>query len=389
MIKSTLFIILVSSFVILSSCYKEEFETSSSVSIDFSTDTVAFDTIFTKIGSVTKRFKVYNSYNKTLKISSIIVAGGKDSPFKLNINGLPGIEFKDIKILPKDSLYVFAEVTIDPVNSNLPMLVNDSIIFTTNGNESDVKLVAFGQDVHFLRDKMIKTQTWRNDKPYLIYDYVGLDSNEVLTIEKGTRIHLHDKAGLVILGTLKIEGTHDEPVVFTSDRKDRGYAVSAGQWEGIILNPPSKNNVINYAVLKNSIRGLQVGVPDDEPQAMVDVELRNTIIQNSSFCGILGFYPDITAYNTVITDCGTSAIIAFQGGKYNMYHCTISNIGSYSSFYGENIYYNGAHSAPSVMLWNYYDYFPTVDELLNLSFVPSVSNLEEANFFNCIITGTR
>ena len=38
--------------------------------LSFSADTLVFDTVFTTIGSVTKRLKIYNNSNKTLKIAS-------------------------------------------------------------------------------------------------------------------------------------------------------------------------------------------------------------------------------------------------------------------------------------------------------------------------------
>jgi len=55
----------------------------------FSSDTVMFDTIFTSIGSATRNFRVINPYDTDLTIDLIKLAGGEDSKFRININGIP------------------------------------------------------------------------------------------------------------------------------------------------------------------------------------------------------------------------------------------------------------------------------------------------------------
>ena len=114
------------------SCEKEEFNTSFDANLIFSIDTILFDTVFTTIGSATQKFTVKNPYNKNLKISSIYLAGGENSPYRLNIDGYPGVRLDNIELREKDSLYIFVEITIDPNNSDLPLVVKDSIIFSFN-----------------------------------------------------------------------------------------------------------------------------------------------------------------------------------------------------------------------------------------------------------------
>src|SRR6056297_1754026 len=74
-------------FFCLISCTKEEFVTDSSSSLEFSTDTVFFDTIFSTVGSVTRQLRVYNPYDKDYKLSRIYLARGGVSDFRLNIDG--------------------------------------------------------------------------------------------------------------------------------------------------------------------------------------------------------------------------------------------------------------------------------------------------------------
>src|SRR5687768_869327 len=113
-------VVLLAFISILPSCKKEKEITDSSAKLSFSLDTVFFDTIFTTIGSATKRFLVYNDHDRPINISSIALANGSGSKFRINVDGLPGIAHTNIKIAAKDSMFVFVEVTLDPTNVNNP-----------------------------------------------------------------------------------------------------------------------------------------------------------------------------------------------------------------------------------------------------------------------------
>lgn len=119
--------------------------------LNFSEDTVLFDTVFTQVGSATRQLKIYNPYKKKLLVKRIWLAGGANSQFKLNIDGVPGNMATDIELMPNDSLYIFVEVTVNPLNVNSPMIVSDSVFFETNESIQDVDLVAWGQDAHYIR----------------------------------------------------------------------------------------------------------------------------------------------------------------------------------------------------------------------------------------------
>ena len=49
----------------------DDYSTNPDLRLDFSTDTLSFDTVFTTIGSATKHFKVYNPHNENLRIESV------------------------------------------------------------------------------------------------------------------------------------------------------------------------------------------------------------------------------------------------------------------------------------------------------------------------------
>lgn len=59
----------------LPSCIEDNFTTSSSDTLVFSTDTLSFDTVFTGETTATHRFLVYNRHKKQLRISDISIDG--------------------------------------------------------------------------------------------------------------------------------------------------------------------------------------------------------------------------------------------------------------------------------------------------------------------------
>jgi len=157
--KYLLYIFVAIISITLFSCEDEGYVTSPDAQLKFSTDTITFDTIFTTIGSTTRRFTVQNPYSEPVLISSIRLAGGEMSNFRLNINGVVGDELYDLEVPGHDSIYVFVEVTVDPTGQNMPMVVQDSILFSTNANLQDVKLIAYGQDFTLIKGQTID-RTW-------------------------------------------------------------------------------------------------------------------------------------------------------------------------------------------------------------------------------------
>lgn len=109
-----------------SGCNPEE-NFNDAATLRFSVDTLQFDTVFTELGQTTLRFKVYNTLNEPIRVKRIFVAGGQSSPFRVNIDGSAGQEFRDLTIGANDSAYIFAKVYINPNGSNQPLVVKDSI----------------------------------------------------------------------------------------------------------------------------------------------------------------------------------------------------------------------------------------------------------------------
>ncbi|MCF8370566.1 MAG: hypothetical protein K9H64_03015 [Bacteroidales bacterium] len=359
-------IILIPVLAILFSCQKENVINNKDITLEFSTDTIMFDTVFTEIGSTTKRFTVKNPENGTITIDEIKLAGGDNSIFRLNVNGIVANTVEDMEIRGKDSIFIFVEVSTDSTHENLPMVREDSILFRVHDSEQQVKVIAFGQDYILKKREFLTTQTWTAELPYLIFDYIVVDSLQTLTIEEGCQLHFHHQASLYVLGTLIVKGSVNNPVVFQGDRLEYMYDDVPGQWGYIHLVSGSHDNEIDYAVIKNAIIGIQVDTFFNTAPTLV---ISNTKIENMNAVGLYAQGAKIQASNCVFSNCGQYSAALAIGGDYQFYHCTFGNYWSYSN-----------RVTPSVIINNYYE---DVNENIH------IRPIENAYFANCIIYGNR
>ena len=353
----------------LFSCEDEKYLSSSDAKLLFSVDTVMFDTVFTTIGSTTQHLKIYNPFDQKILISSVKLAKGETSNFRLNINGISANEVQNLEIAPFDSMYIFVEVTVDPSGQNLPLVVKDSIEFITNSNPQHVDLVAWGQDFKLIKRQILKSTTWTNDKPYLVYNYAFVDSNATLTIEPGTKIYFHKDAGLYVKGKVLAKGTVENPICFYGDRLEDVYANVPDQWNGVLLYSGSKNNEFSNVEIKNANIGLQVG--NIENEGFATVKLTNTKIQNMAYAGIFALKSDIVANNCLVTNCGFYAVALLVGGNYEFNHSTIAN---YWGGYGFK-----ARSTPAVLISNILSVSKDKPDY--------IGDIAKADFNNSIIAG--
>ena len=110
----------------IASCRHDDFIADADVKLRFSEDTLIFDTVFASVGSITLVMQVYNDYSSDVRITSLRLANGNSSYYRLNVDGQPGRAFTDVEIPANDSIFIFCEVTIDPSSDNIPFVVTDS-----------------------------------------------------------------------------------------------------------------------------------------------------------------------------------------------------------------------------------------------------------------------
>jgi len=313
----------ISLLLLYSSCRKDSFITSGDARVTITSDTLKYDTLFVTMGSTYRSFKVINENNQKLRLSSLKLFGGAGSVYKMNVDGVSGTQFNNIEIEPNDSVYVFAQVNVNPSAANLPFILRDSIEITYNGKRKVVQLEAWGQNAHFYRDKVITAnETWNNDLPYVILGSLLVNTNQTLTINKGCRIYVHADAPIVVDGSLVVNGLKDtvDRVYFAGDRLDEPYKNYPASWPGIFFRTTAKDNVLNYAVVKNAyqalaLQNLQTG---GNPKLI----LNECIIDNAYDAGIISLNSSIRARNSLISNCGRNLYLV-QGGNYQFTHCTV------------------------------------------------------------------
>lgn len=303
------------------SCRKEDFITSSDARLATSIDTLRFDTVFTSVGSVTRMVKIKNLNNQKLRLSSVALAGGVNSSFRLNINGNPSLELRDIEVAANDSIYLFVSVRIDPTINDLPFVVQDSVRIQFNGNTRYIQLEAFGQNANFLRHQVIRNNTtFTNNLPYVILGSLRVDTTATLTIQPGTRIYVHADAPILVDGSLRCLGTASEPIQFAGDRLDPDYRDLPASWPGIYLRNSSQQNLMQYTQVRNAFQAVVVEGP--AVGGAVKLRMEQSIIDNAFESGLTGINTRIEAVNCLISNCGRNVNLVL-GGEYAFTHCTM------------------------------------------------------------------
>ena len=383
--------------ITVSSCRKDFTTIPNFGNLEFSKDTVFLDTIFTNIGSSTYTLKVYNRNSKTITIPSIQLENGITSNYRLNVDGIPGKSFSDIDILARDSIFIFIETTVD-VNTISNPLYTDRILFDNGENQQDVDLVTLVQDAHFIypgKDPIsmkidslsldgnpttIKGRfltdaelQFTNQKPYVIYGYAAVPADKKLQIDAGAQVYFHDNSGLIVDtdGTLEVNGTLNEKVIFEGDRLENSFSRIPGQWGTIWLRKGSKENRIEHAQIKNGLIGILVDSlgTNNKPT----LELKNTEIYNHSNFGILAREAHIEGENVVIGSAGQASFAGTVGGNYSFIHSTFANYWN-----------NGIRQLPTILVNNFFTFIDS-----NNQEAVATRDLVRADFTNCIIAGNN
>ena len=359
---------LLSVVLLISACRKDSFITSHYALVEFSSDTLLFDTVFVNTGSITQSVRIINDNNERLRLSSIRLMGGAQSVYHINIDGTPGPEVSNIDLDAGDSLYIFVAVQIDPRSSNLPFVVQDSIRVDFNGNTQYIQLEAWGQNAHFLRNQVLTGNTaWDNTLPYVILGGLQVDTNSTLTIPAGCKVYFHADAPLLVDGTLLVNGQPGDStrVSFRGDRLDRPYSDFPGSWPGIYFRGTSTGNHLQYANILNAYQAVVVEAP---PAGTIPkVLLEQCIIDNSYNAGIIGLQGSLQANNCLISNCGSNIELG-GGGYYQFVQCTAA---AYSNNYI-------SHTQPVL----------SIADLIAQGSAVLTGNLQ-AGFTNCIFWGAN
>ena len=380
MFRIKIHILLITLLLALVGCQPDILSNDPTAQLAFSQDSVLFDTVFTTMGSSTKQMMVYNPNKNAILIDRVEMSNGKS--FFINLDGENQLEnLCDITLRGGDSLFLFIRAEIDPLKSNSPVLVEDTITFHVNKKAQHIYLQAYGQDVEILqsKDKFIQKNAFifNNKKPYLIYDTLVIAGD--LTIQQGATLYMHTGAMIYAYGNVTAHGTKDNPIIIRGDRTDMlfdsvPYRVASGQWDGLYLMHPKDWPTPQYSLEYVDILSGAIGlyayseVIEQRPQ----LSLSNARIHNHSVYGLVAQNVDATVVNTEISNCA-SYCVYLAGGKHDFIHNTIA------AYYGFpyttiNIHSNMlAENVAAVYINN-----------LSKNMAPT-----SASFYNCIITGAR
>ena len=368
MLKKALYIVIITTGVVmclLTSCQKEERYGSDLGRLEFSCDTIAFDTVFVQMGTTTRQFKVYNRGNEAVMLDEVTLAGGYGSRFRLNVDGDTHMVARDVAIAPGDSIFVFVRANIKPNLSTEPFLIEDAVLFKSSESSRRLPLTAYGRNavyhiptdtIHYsdgtyLIDQfgkpyaysVIDCENWRHDLPHVIMGYAVVDSRQKLQLQAGDELYFCEDAVLWVYdsATLEVRGAEERPVLFTSVRHDDYYGQLPGQWGFVWLSVGSFDNVIDHAVIENGYAGI---VADSCANQNPTLRISNTQIYNHSLVGLLGQTAYIVGDNLLVANGGMGTVALQYGGWSQFTGCTFADYWRYDS-----------RKLPSVQLSNYMD----------------------------------
>lgn len=365
--KRLLYVIVLSVMpMILLSCEQESFvRDGGEVQLAFSIDTVAFDTVFTTMGTATQKVTVYNRSDDNLILSSVTLEKGRTSRFRLNVDGDTSMVAHDVEIEAGDSIFVFVQANINPNDEQSPFLVEDAVSFS---NGQRLPLTAWGRNAVYHitpRDSVwlrIGNETWTDSLPHVVVGNVLVSEDCTLRLTAGAEVHFATNAMLIVdsAARLLVQGTVERPVLLTSLRHDGWYRFLPGQWQTVWFYNYSTGNMIDHAVIENATGGLRC-----YPGAQLTVS--NSILRNISDCAIIGQGATVTGNNLLVYDC-LAGFTALMGGSYDFRRCTFANYWSYN-----------ARKIETIVLSN---------QMLTSAGVVGGA-LTKADFVDCIIWGTR
>ena len=305
------------------SCNRDEISFDApSQELRFNRDTIFCDTVYHQVRSETYAVKVYNNEDKDVMIPRINLEKGAASLYKINVDGKPGYDFRDVPLRKKDSLFIFVEIA--PTASGPEAIAEDRILFTSPAGQQHVNLFSVVQDAEFFiqtptNQNIITSNTnWTNKKKKIIYGNLTLDNGIALNVQSGTKIYFHKNSGMKISqgASLNLNGTQTQQIIMRGDRNDTYYDTIPNNWNSVKMEAGSIVNM-NHTRLFGGINGLEM------KQATANIN--NSFIHNFLDNGIYAIASTVNAKNLVMNNCGDACVSIFKGGNHSYIHSTIAN----------------------------------------------------------------
>lgn len=315
--------------IVFASCKDDEFTTDSKCRLDYSTDTISFDSILGGMVTPYQTLKVYNNSGERIRISSINYVSS-NRYFMVNINGRNSRNVNNLEIADGDSISIFVQTNGDVSGSETPFALLDSISFSYNGNVDYVYLSAFSETPIILDHLIVSSDTTLSStQPYFVKDTLKVLEGATLTIESGVRLYFYNGASLYVDGSLNCNGDVNNPIVmryFRGDEIFKGskYYLAPGNWNGVWLSKKSGD----CNIMSTNIIGAYCCLVVDSSEVDRKVIIGNSQIYNGKKGSLVAEASNIYAYNSLFANGGYYNVY-LTDGNYLFNHCTIA---SYVSF---------------------------------------------------------
>lgn len=368
--------------VALASCTDDEdFSTSQRDVLTFSSDTISFDTLFSRTPSSTRTFWVYNKSSAGIRCSSIRLAKGNQTGYRVNVNGVflgekQGYQLNNEEIRKGDSLRVFIELTSAENGSATPQEVSDRIDFLLeSGVSQSVQLKAYSWDALKLKAPVFSRDTiLTSDKPIVINGMAKVEEGVTLTLPAGTTLYMDYDSGIEVCGTLLCLGEAGKEVTLRSSRLDRMfdnllYDEVSGQWRGIVFREKSFGNRIEHTDIHAACDAIVCDSSDTEREKL---HVSSSTIHNNKGYGIVAENCRITIDNSQVSNTLRNCI-GLLGGMTTINHTTIAQFYPLSADRGSALLFSDATDTAQ---------YPNSSLLVRNSIITGYANEEYLEIFS-------
>ena len=306
----------------------DNFSMSNGLRLSFTTDTVCFDTVFSRTPSSTYTFWVHNHNDEGIRLSSVHLNRRNQTGFRVNVDGsyldnTLGSQVSDLEIRRNDSILVFVELTSSETSQQHPKLVEDDLVFTLeSGAQQKVNLRAWSWDA-VKYDNLIVTQdsVMESTSPIIIYKGLTIREGATLTI-RNTTLYFHDQAGVEAYGNLVTDSC-----LMRGDRLDHlfdylPYDRVSGQWKGIHFYESSVQNKLSRTEIRNAENAI---ILDSARLDTTQVRLSMTqcIVHNAKGYGLEAVSAHILLRDCQFTNTWGDCVFVI-GGMADISYCILA-----------------------------------------------------------------
>ena len=332
----------------------DSFSDSPSRLLTFSVDSVKLDTVFSRVPTPTKSFWVYNRSGKGIRCSSISLANGNQTGYRVNVDGIylspsAGFQAQNIEIRDKDSIRVFVELTAPENGISTPQKHEDDLVFTLeSGVEQRVKLHAYTWDADVIESLTIDGDyELSGDLPTIVYGNIRVNEGATLTIKEGKTLYFHHGCGIDVYGRLVAEGTASKNVTLRGDRTDNmfdylPYDLVSGQWSGIVFHESSYDNKLVYTDIHSTYNGV---VCDSSDVSKTKLRLENSTIHNCQGDGLQARSCKLEVVNSQISNT-LGHCLDVSGGNVTIQHTTLAQFYPFDSERGAALSFANGKELP-------------------------------------------